>query len=265
MLPSVSALFLAPRDPAAAPRPAVLVLNFTLVLALLALGFTFTFQQLQYRWNWDAPWRYRTVFAQGWITTLLIASAALILSTLVAVGTALLGRSRLLAARALVRVYTELARGTPLLVQILLLFYVIAPAIQLTHRLTVGILALSFFTGAYLAEIVRAGIDGVARTQWESAKAIGLTRPQIYRLVVLPQALRQILPPLAGQFVSLVKDSSLLSVIGIGEFTQQAQQVNSLTYSTLESYLPLAVGYLILTLPLSIWSRHLERRSHFDT
>ena len=92
-----------------------------------------------------------------------------------------------------------------------------------------------------------------------------MTRAQTYRLVVLPQALRHILPPLAGQFVSLVKDSSLLSVIGIGEFTLQAQQVNSLTYSTLESYLPLALGYLVLTLPLSLWSRSLERRMHFDT
>jgi len=80
--------------------------------------------------------------------------------------------------------------------------------------------------------------------------------------VILPQALRVILPPLAGQFASLIKDSSLLSVIGIGEFTLAAQQVNSATYRTLESYLPLAVGYLALTLPVSLLARHLERRLH---
>jgi polar amino acid transport system permease protein len=261
----VSELLLAPRDPATPARPVVVAFNALAVLALLGLGFTVTFQQLQYRWNWEAPWRYRSALLQGWGLTLVIALAALALSTALGLAAALLSRSRLLAARALARVYVELARGTPLLVQILLLFYVIAPAVGLTHRLTVGVLALSLFAGAYIGEIVRAGIEGIGRTQWESARAIGLTRTQTYRLVVLPQALRQILPPLAGQFVSLVKDSSLLSVIGIGEFAMQAQQVNSLTYSTLESYLPLAAGYLVLTLPLSIWSRHLERRSHFDT
>ena len=96
--------------------------------------------------------------------------------------------------------------------------------------------------------------------QWESARAIGLTPWQGYRFVILPQALRQILPPLAGQFASLIKDSSLLSIIGIGEFTLAAQQVNSATYRTLESYLPLALGYLVLTLPVSLLAKGLERR-----
>ncbi len=252
-------------DAPASARPLVLALNFVLVLGFLALVFTAAFQQLQYHWNWSAPWRYRAVFWQGWLTTIVLAAASLLLSTVLGVGTALLSRSRFLPARALARVYTELVRGTPLLVQILLLFYVVAPAFHLTNRPVVGTLALSLFAGAYIAEIVRAGIESVGRSQWESARAIGLTTTQTYRFVVLPQALRQILPPLAGQFVSLIKDSSLLSVIGISEFTLGAQQVNSLTYSTLESYLPLAVGYLLLTLPLSLWARRLERRAHFDT
>lgn len=265
MPPRLSEFLLAPRGAQSRPRPAAVALNLALVLVVLALGFTVAFQQLHYRWNWAAPWKYRTAMFQGWALSLGIAVAALGLSTGIGIATALLGRSRLLAARALARLYTELARGTPLLVQILMLFYVVAPAVGLHHRLTAGILALSLFAGAYIGEIVRAGIDGIGRTQWESARAIGLTRAQTYRWVVLPQALRHILPPLAGQFVSLVKDSSLLSVIGIGEFTLQAQQVNSLTYSTLECYLPLAFGYLVLTLPLSLWSRSLERRVHFDT
>ena len=95
--------------------------------------------------------------------------------------------------------------------------------------------------------------------------AIGFTPAQTYRFVIFPQALRQILPPLAGQFVSLIKDSSLLSVISISEFTLNAREVNSNTFSTLESYLPLALGYLMLTLPISLWIRSLERRHHFET
>ena len=82
--------------------------------------------------------------------------------------------------------------------------------------------------------------------------------------MIAPQALRQILPPLAGQFASLIKDSSLLSIIGIGEFTLAAQQVNSATYRTLESYLPLAIGYLALTLPISLLSKMLEKRLRYE-
>jgi polar amino acid transport system permease protein len=92
-----------------------------------------------------------------------------------------------------------------------------------------------------------------------------LTRAQTYRYVIFPQVLRQLIPPLTGQFASIIKDSSLLSIIAVSEFTLNAQEVNAFTYSTLESYLPLAVGYLLLTLPISLVSRVLERRFHYAT
>jgi polar amino acid transport system permease protein len=141
----------------------------------------------------------------------------------------------------------------------------VAAAFRVNDRYVVGVLTLSLFSGAYISEIIRAGIESIGRSQLESAKAIGLTRRQTYRYVIFPQALRQTLPPLAGQFVSLVKDSSLLSIIGIAEFTWNAESINAMTFSTLESYLPLAVGYLVLTLPISIWTRQLERRHQFET
>jgi polar amino acid transport system permease protein len=116
-----------------------------------------------------------------------------------------------------------------------------------------------------MSEIIRAGIESVGESQLESARAIGFTRSQTYRYVIFPQALRLTLPSMAGQLVSLIKDSSLLSIIAVNEFTQSARDVNSATYSTLESYLPLAFGYLILTLPISIWTRWLEQRMRFET
>lgn len=259
-----AALF-APADESRPTAPGLIALHFLVVLLLLSLVFTFTFQQLQYHWNWAAPWKYRVLFWQGWLATVGVALGSLVLSTLIGAGTALLGRARFLPGRALARLYVELIRGTPLLVQILLFFYVVAPAFRVGNRYVVGIVTLSLFAGAYIAEIIRAGLEGVGRSQWEAARAIGLTRRQTYRWIVLPQALRHLLPPLAGQFVSLVKDSSLLSVIGIAEFSLQAQQVNALTFSTLESYVPLALGYLVLTLPLSLWARQLERRARFQT
>jgi polar amino acid transport system permease protein len=133
------------------------------------------------------------------------------------------------------------------------------------NRYVAGVLILSFFSGAYISEVIRAGLQSVAESQLESARAIGLTRAQAYRYVILPQALRLTLPPLVGQFVSLIKDSSLLSIIAVNEFTQAARDVNAVTYSTLECYLPLAAGYLVLTLPLSLWLRSLEKRLRFET
>ena len=148
---------------------------------------------------------------------------------------------------------------------ILFLYYVVANGIGLQDRLVAGILILSLFGGAYLAELIRAGIESIPASQLESARAIGFTSWQTYRIVIVPQALRQILPPLTGQFASLIKDSSLLSIIAIGEFTLAAQQVNSATYRTLESYLPLALGYLALTLPISLLSKFLEQRLRYES
>ena len=154
----------------------------------------------------------------------------------------------------------EVVRGTPLLAQILFLFYVVAHGIGLQNRFITGILILSFFSSVYIAELIRASIEVIPRAQWDSAKAIGLTLFQTYRYVIIPQALRPLIPSLTGQLASLIKDSSLLSIIGISELTLAAQQVNATTYCTLESFLPLALGYLILTLPISLGSRLLEKK-----
>jgi polar amino acid transport system permease protein len=161
--------------------------------------------------------------------------------------------------------YIELIRGSPLLVQILFFWYVVASHLELSNRLVVGTLVLSGFSAAYIAEMIRAGIGSIGASQLESARAIGLTPWQTYQFVIYPQAIRHVLPSLAGQFASLIKDSSLLSIIGLAEFTLAAQQVNSTTYSTLESFLPLGIGYLLLTLPISALSRMLEHRYHYET
>jgi polar amino acid transport system permease protein len=233
--------------------------------AMVAAVFFFSFHQITYRWNWAAVLNYRSTLLSGWFMTLAISITSLLLSTFIGVIFALARRSETLPLRYFGHIYIELVRGTPLLVQILIFFYVVADAFHVGNRYVVGVLILSFFSGAYISEIVRAGIESIGQSQLESAKAIGLTRSQTYRYVIFPQALRLSLPPLVGQFVSLIKDSSLLSIIAVNEFTQAARDINSITYSTLECYIPLAVGYLILTLPISLWTRSLEKRIRFET
>ncbi len=215
--------------------------------------------------NWPAVWTYRGVFFSGWLLTIGISAAALVVSSFLGLLLALARRSSFLPLRSLAMLYIELIRGSPLLVQILFFWYVVAPKVEFDSLFVAGLLILSGFSSAYLAEIFRSGIESVGASQLESARAIGLSRPQTYRFVIFPQALRQVLPPVAGQFASIVKDSSLLSIIGLSEFTHSAQQVNSATYSTLECYLPLGAGYLLLTLPVIALSRVLERRFHYET
>ena len=119
--------------------------------------------------------------------------------------------------------------------------------------------------GRISAKSLDPGLESVGKSQIESARAIGLTRAQTYWHVIIPQAIRQMLPALAGQFADLIKNSSLLSIIALNELTQNAQIVGENTYSKLESYIPLAFGYLILTLPISLWTQSLERKHGFDT
>lgn len=249
-----------PRAPAPLWAKAATFAILLMLLSLLCTGVLLGSTR-----QWSAVWGYRQAFMQGWLLTILISVLALVGSTLVGVVAALARRSEILIIRYTSTIYINFVRGTPFLVLILLLFYGLPQITEHASRLLVGVLALSLFAGAYIAEIVRAGIESVGQSQRESARAIGLTRTQAYRYVIFPQAIRHILPPLAGQFASLIKDSSLLFVIGLPEVTYAAQQINSATYSTLESFLPLALAYLILTLPIALASNVLEGRFRYET
>ena len=239
--------------------------NAALVLAIgIVLG-GFALDRANLSWQWDLLTPYWRLYIDGWKTTITLSACSLITSAVIGVALALSRRSRILPLRYLAVGAVELIRSTPLLVQIYILFYIGAEAVHLENRFIAGTITLSLFSGAYISEIVRSGIEGVGKSQIESAKAIGLTRVQTYRYVIFPQALRASLPSLAGQFVSLVKDSSLLSIIGLNELTQSARNVASFTFSNFESYLVLAAGYCICTVPLSLWARSLETRMRYET
>ncbi len=215
--------------------------------------------------NWGLVWNYRVTFLNGWLLTIGVSAAALVLSTLIGVLAAIARRSSFLPLRYSAAFYIETIRGLPLIVLVLAGFYGVANALHWDDRISAGIVILSLFSGAYISEIIRAGVESIGRTQWDSARAIGLTTVQTYRFVVFPQVLRQSLPPLAGQFSSIIKDSSLLSIIGITELTFSAQQIASATYSTLACYLPLGICYLLLTVPISLWTKWLEKRVRFES
>jgi len=162
-------------------------------------------------------------------------------------------------ARALSRSYLELIRNTPLLIQIFFLYFVVSPVAGMNAFVT-AVVALSLFEGAYISEIFRSGILSVPAGQWEAAHSLGLSTPETYRFVILPQAVRSVVPALAGQTVSLVKDSALVSTIAVYDLAMQAQAIVSETFLVFEVWLLVAAVYLSLTMSLSALAHALEAR-----
>jgi polar amino acid transport system permease protein len=166
--------------------------------------------------------------------------------------------------------YIEIVRGSPLLVQIFIWYFVLGTLINSLLAkngivqippLWFGVAALAGFTGAYVAEIVRSGIQSIHRGQTEAARSLGMSYPQAMRHIILPQALRRIIPPLAGQFISLIKDSSLLGIIAIRELTKATREIVTTSLQPFELWFVCAILYLVLTFSLSMLLQYVERRT----
>lgn len=217
------------------------------------------FANISYNFNWSQVYEYKQKFIDGFIMTIVISFFALILSFIIGLFFAYAQNSKLIILRFFARFYIEIIRGTPLLVQILIFFYVFANNMGFENRYIVGTFILAIFSGAYVCEIIRAAIQSIEKEQFETSLSLGMSNYQMYRYIIFPQAFKRMLPALTGQFASIIKDSSLLSIIAISEFTMNAQEVDAITYSTLESYIPLAIGYLALTYPISYYTKRLEK------
>ncbi|WP_420912173.1 amino acid ABC transporter permease [Pseudomonas lundensis] len=195
----------------------------------------------------------------GLWTTVWLSLVSGVLGLMIGLTTGLCRLSNNPTLRDLSTLYVELVRGTPLLVQIFIFYFFIGTVLNLSREFA-GIAALSLFTGAYVAEIVRSGVQSIARGQNEAARSLGLNATQSMRYVVLPQAFKRVLPPLAGQFISLVKDTSLVSVIAITELLKSGREVITTSFSPFEILFCVAGLYLLINLPLSNLASRLERR-----
>lgn len=243
--------------------------RFLLLLAALAWLLYQGSLEMGYNWQWYRVPRFLFQFEdgrfvpglllQGLSVTLKITAASLVLAFCIGLVTAVFRLSGSWAASALARGYMELVRNTPLLVQLFFVYFVLSPLLDM-GAFTSAVLALSLFEGAYASEIFRAGIESIEKGQWEAARGHGLTKAQAYAHVILPQALRRVLPPLTSQAVSLIKDSALVSTIAIYDLTMQGQAIIAETFLTFEIWFTVAVIYLCLTVTLSWTASTLERR-----
>ncbi len=254
--------------------------------------------ELEYPWNWSVIWQYLFRFDEeqnryvanylvlGLLTTLKLSLYAGLLATFIALFVVMARIRGGLFWQLLGRSYVELMRNLPPLVIVFLVYFFLAdqitPIIGLNELMEdiapekeywltffvaepdylssflSAVFTLALFEAAYIAEILRAGIEGTPKTQWEAACSMGLNKTQTLRLVIMPQAVKQVMPPLGGQFISLIKDSSIVSVISIQELTYQGTQLMASTYLTIEVWFVIAMLYFVLTFPCSMLVRKLE-------
>ena len=256
------------------------------------------FFSLNYRWNWSIIPTYLfrfdpdsghwtgNILLEGLLITLKLSAWGTLLAILLGFGIGLMRVSSRLLWKLLGRTYIEVIRNTPPLVLVFIFYYFISDQLldligiedlfreapesiqpwlslflaepSMIKPFLSGTLTLALFQGAYIAEIVRAGIQAIDKGQWESAKALGLTRWKSLRLVIMPQALKIMLPPLANEFINTIKWSSIVSIISIQELTFQGMQVIASTQATIEVWLTVSLMYLLICFSLSLAVRRLE-------
>ena len=245
--------------------------SFLFILFIVFI-FIIGYRNLDYNWQWYRvkPFLFiiengkftRGLLLEGLLITLKISSISLVLSFFIGFLSAFARLSASPVLKSVAWVYVETIRNTPLLIQIFLIYFVISPVFNLSAFVS-AVIALSLFEGAYSSEIIRSGIISIPRSQHEAAQSIGLSVYATYIKVIIPQMLRQTLPMLAGQSVSLIKDSALVSTISIYDLTMQGQRIVSETFLTFEIWFTVALCYLVITASLSFIVRQFENRLKF--
>ena len=233
-------------------RPAKAALNYLAVCVAVIAVVWASLAAAGISLNFDFVAQYRVRIWDGFCMTVGISAASLVLSLVLGVLVAAGQGARFLPLRYLCDFYVKIIRGTPLIVQVYFFYYIIGTAWGIDNRVLAGIIILSLFSGGSLLSL-DAG-------QMEAARAVGFTRAQTLRYVVAPQLVARTLPALTGQVASIIKDSSLLSVIAVIELTQTMREITATNYNFFGGFLLLGALYLVLTLPIMAVSRHFEKR-----
>lgn len=274
-MPPADAALAPPSPPFAArrlfgmPANAVDIAAFIVLLVGVVLLVTRGATAMGYAWQWQRipPYFWRSVdgeiiwgpLVKGLLVTLQISALSILLTLPFGLAAALLRLSDSVVGRFLARAYIEIVRNTPLLLQMLIFYFIIGRVLGIP-RLWCGILTLAVYEGTFAAEIIRGAIQSIPRGQWEASKSLGLGRYATYRFVILPQTMPLVIPPMAGVLVNLVKHSSIVSVIAIFDLTTEARTIASDTFMSFEVWLTVAAMYLVITGALSLVAIWLERR-----
>jgi polar amino acid transport system permease protein len=214
-----------------------------------------------YAWDFSFLWAYRGLILTGLGVTIAYTIGTIVLGLIVGLITGLLRLSRNPVITAPLVAYVEIFRCTPLLVQIVWFYYALPVVIGLdipAHM--AAVLVLSLYTGAFYAEIIRGGVISIERGQWDAARAIGMRRGQVMRHVILPQAVKRMIPPFMNQSIIQLKNTSLVSTIAVADLLYDGTIITAATYRPLEVYTTVAVIYFIVLFPLTLAAQQVERR-----
>ena len=248
----------------AKPHPIFAVLNMLLVCVAIVALFWFSLSRIGVTFDFSFVGKFQVRIIDGFWMTVKLSIVSLLISLAIGVLCAAGQNSKVLFLRYLCNIYVQFIRGTPLIMQIYLFFYIVGTAWGIDNRFWAGVLILSIFEGAYIAEIIRGSLLSIAESQLEAARAVGFTKSQTLSTVILPQLVERTLPALTGQFASIIKDSSLLSMIAVIELMQTMREISATNFKLFECYIFLGVLYLCLTLPISLASKRLERRFRYE-
>jgi len=216
------------------------------------MEYTFHFEVFETYWTW---------IAKGLWITIYISVISMIFALIIGLFISILRLSKIYILVLISKTYIEFFRGIPLFVFIIWLYYGLAMVSGINFDpITAGIICLSMQHGGYLAEIYRAGIQAVAKGQWEASFSLGFSIINTFIRIIFPQAVKIIIPPTANMFIGMLKDSALVSIIGVNELMRQSQIATSLTFRPFEFYTVTALIYIILTLGLSQMAKFLELR-----
>ena len=245
------------------------ILQYILLVGVIVWLMSISTARLGYYWQWYRIPKYLFTFEdggfvagqllQGLMFTFKISGISLVLAFSIGLVTALIRLSESFMGKIVSRIYLEMIRNTPLIVQIYLVYFVVGPIIGL-GRFGSAVLALSLYEGAYISEIFRAGIVSIQKGQWEASYSLGLNTVDTYRSVILPQAIRRILPPMTNQTITLFKDSALVSIVSLSDLALQARIIVADTFLTFEIWFVTAAIYLVFTVMLSTLVYYLEKR-----
>lgn len=206
------------------------------------------------------PYRDILVFVpDGILKTFQVTILAIIFALLIGLFTGLGRISRITIINRIATIYVEVVRGIPLLVQLFYIYYALGKMVRLP-RMTSAVFAMSFCYGAYIGEIFRAGLQAIPKGQMEAALALGLSRSQAIRKIILPQTFKIIMPPIGNEFIALLKDSSLVSILAVSDLLRRGREYASTTFKYFETYTIIALVYLVITLFLSRLVALMEQR-----
>jgi polar amino acid transport system permease protein len=240
------------------------IFSFTLALLVYIALFAFVISRSTGELDFGTYSEFANAIAKGWLTTVLLSLVSIVLALIFGLFLYLMQESKNQFLYYLAEILKIMMFSTPLVVIAIVSYYYVSNAFNIDNRLVVGALTLGAYISTYIADVYKGAIESIHQNQWQAAKMFGFNKYQTYRYIIFPQVFKSILPPLAGQFALTVKGSSLLGYIGTAELFNRVNSVMAASFQYDEGFIIMTLGYWIVTIPLILLVRKLEKKANYS-